>query len=135
MPPTPNLPDPAASLAIFNGGKVIIDDTSYPEVGHSVISFDKGFIESNPEMVRGFLYALERAVEDINSDKSRFTELISEKGLIPPPLMSSFEIPDYPTASVPSEAQFLDAMGWVITKGLLEHEVPYTGSVDGSYLP
>ena len=130
-----NLPDPAASLAIFNGGKVIIDDTSYPEVGHSVISFDKGFIESNPEIVRGFLYALERAVEDINSDKSRFTELISEKGLIPPPLMSSFEIPDYPTASVPSEAQFLDAMGWVITKGLLEHEVPYTGSVDGSYLP
>ncbi len=130
-----NLPDPAASFAIFNGARVIIDDTSYPEVGHSVISFDKEFIESNPEVVRGFLVALERAVEDINADKSRFAELIAEKALIPPPIISSFEIPDYPLASVPSEAQFLDAMEWAMTKGLIDHDVPYSGSVDGSYLP
>jgi NitT/TauT family transport system substrate-binding protein len=130
-----NLPDPAASLAILNGGKNIIDDTSFPEVGHSIISFDAGYIESHPETVRGFLFALERAVEDINTNKSGFSDLISEKGLIPPPLMGSFVIPDYPTASVPSETQFLDTMEWAISEGLIEHEVSYESSVDGSYLP
>ena len=130
-----NLPDPAASLAILNGGRNIVDDTFYPEVGHSVISFDKDFINTHPETVRGYLTALERAVEDINADKSRFSDLISEKALIPPPLLSSFEIPDFPTASVPSETQFLDAMKWAMAKGLIDHEISYDGSVDGSYLP
>lgn len=130
-----NLPDPAASLAILNGGRNIVDDTFYPEVGHSVISFDKDFIDTRPETVRGFLTALERAVEDINTDKSHFSDLISEKGLIPPPLISSFEIPDFPTASVPSETQFIDAMEWAMAKDLIDDEVPYDGSVDGSFLP
>jgi len=49
--------------------------------------------------------------------------------------MGSFVIPDYPTASVPSETQFLDTMEWAISEGLIEHEVSYENSVDGSYLP
>ncbi len=130
-----NLPDPAASLAILNGGINVIDDTSYPEISHSVISFAVPYTEDQPEAVRSFLLALERAVADINSDSATWTEFANEQGLIPEPLQGSFQVPSYPTAAVPSDFQFRDALAWTLEKGLISGEVPYESSVDDGFLP
>ena len=130
-----NLPDPVASLAVLNGARVIIDDTSYPEVSNSVITFSTDFIEAHPDAVRGFLAAYEQAVTDINADKSAWTQLMLEKDLLPPPLADTYVLPDYPTASVPSKAQFADALAWVQSKGLIEGVPTYTDSVTTEFLP
>ncbi len=130
-----NLPDPLASLAIQGGARVIIDDTSRPEIGNSLISFRASFVEANPEAVRGFLAAVERAVGDVNANKELWSDLLSENNLVPAPLLESYTIPDFPTASVPTEAQFADVLAWAQAKGLLEGEVSYAESVDASYLP
>lgn len=130
-----NLPDPAASFAILNGATLVIDDTTYPEISQSIISFSAEFTRSQPDALRGFLRAVEKAVNDINEDKASWNTLLMEKGLIPPPLLESYELPDYPTASVPSEAQFADAMQWALDKGLITGEIDYASSVDASYLP
>jgi NitT/TauT family transport system substrate-binding protein len=130
-----NLPDPVASLAIQGGAYLVIDDTSYPEISHSIISFDAEFVRENPESVRAFLRAIERAVEAINSDKNRWDQLLVENSLIPPPLIESYTLPDYPQASVPSEAQFQDVMEWAISKNLVKTSLDYRDAVDDSYLP
>jgi len=129
------LPDPAASFAILNGAALVIDDTTYPEVSQSIISFSAEFTRSQPDALRGFLRAVEKAVNDINEDKASWNTLLMERGLIPPPLLESYELPDYPTASVPSEAQFADASLWALDKGFITREIDYASSVDASYLP
>jgi NitT/TauT family transport system substrate-binding protein len=130
-----NLPDPAASVALLQGGKLIIDDSSFPEVGHSVITFDAEFVKQNPDTVRSFLAAVEQAVVAINADKDRWDVLLMEENLLPPPLLETYILPDYPTASVPSQAQFLDAFQWAFGKGLVDEEISYDKSVSDAYLP
>lgn len=130
-----NLPDPAASAAIMQGAVVIIDDTTIPEISHSVLSFDAEMLSENPNTVKAFLRALELAVADINADKEQWFDLMIENGLLPPPLVGKYSIPDFPTASVPSEEQFEDAVNWALDLGFISESVDYSGSVSDDYLP
>lgn len=130
-----NLPDPLASLAIQGGSNLVIDDTSYPEISHSIISFDAEYLRQNPDAVRAFLRALERAVEAINTDKDRWDQLLIENNLVPPQLLETYTLPDYPTASVPTLAQFQDVLQWAVSKDLLRTALDYQDVVDDSYLP
>lgn len=130
-----NMPDPAAALAIQNGATVVIDDSQYPQYGHSVYTFRKELVDQNPAAVRGFLKAIERAVNDINNDKGQWSNLLSEKNLVPPPLLGNYTVPDFPTAGVPSEEQWDDMVQWAQDKGYLSVDLDYTPSVNSSYLP
>lgn len=129
------LPDPLSSLAIQQGATVVIDDTSHPEYGYSTYAFVIPFIEKNPEAVRGFLKAIEEASEMINADPTRWENLLSEQQLVPTPLIGSYKIPPFPTASVPSESQWQDALAWAKDNGLVETDVAYADSVNASFLP
>ncbi len=133
--PAATLPDPVTGLAVLQGAKVIIDDSTLPEVGTSVITFSAEAVEEKPEAIRAFLEAVELAVEDLNTSPEEFTPLLSELGLVPPPLMESFVLPPYVTASVPSEAQWQDALDWAMEKGMISSEPGYAESVDDSFLP
>ena len=130
-----NMPDPAAALAIQSGATVVIDDSSYPQYGHSVYTFRKELIDENPAAVRGFLNAIERAVNDINNDKNKWSDLLSEKSLVPPPLIGSYSVPDFPTAGLPTEDQWNDMLKWAQEKGYLSDDLEYADSVNDSYLP
>ena len=130
-----NMPDPAAALAIQNGARVIVDDASFPEFGHSVYTFRKEIVDNNPEAIRGFLNAIEKAVNDINSNKDEWSELLSEKNLVPPPLLTSYDVPDFPEAGVPTQEQWDDMLLWSLEKGYLAQEQKYEDSVDASFLP
>lgn len=129
------MPDPLASLSIMNGAKVIIDDTSYPEVSHSVLAFRIETLEKQGEAVRKVLAGIEQAVTAINGDKTRWNGLLAELKLVPEPLLKNYVLPDYPLASVPTEAQFADAMQWAREKGLIQKDLQYADCVDASFLP
>ena len=130
-----NLPDPAATAALAQGAVLIIDDTTIPDYSSSVISFDAEMVRNNPETVRRFLNAIERAVEDINADKDQWNELLVEKGLLAEVLVGKYTIPDFPTASVPSQAQYDDCLEWTISKGIITGSAEYAVSVTDEYLP
>lgn len=129
------LPDPLASLAMAQGATLVIDDSEYPEYGFSVISFRKEFIDQNMEAVRAFLLAIEEATELINADAQSYSYLFSEYNLVPAPLLESYEVPLFPEASVPTEAEWEDAMSWAMGKGMLAGEVSYSESVNAALLP
>ena len=130
-----NLPDPLSSLAIQNGAVPIIDDTTHPEYGNSLISFRKAFIDEHPEAVTAFLAAVEQAASDINTDPGRWSDLLTEQQLVPAPLIGTYKIPTFPDSSVPSQAQWDDVLAWAKDKGLINNDVGYSESVDGSFLP
>lgn len=129
------LPDPLASLAISQGAVKALDDSMHPEYGFSVISFRKQVIDSNPAAVKAFLAAIEEAGGLINRDASKYTSLLSDKGLVPPPLLGTFQVPPFPAAGVPTEAEWNDALAWAKEKGMLTVDVSYTDSVNASLLP
>ena len=129
------LPDPLSSLAIQNGATVPIDDSSYPQYGLSVFSFRTEVIAEHPRAVEAFLAAVERAVEDINRDPSAYANLLTEKELVPPPVLGEYSVQNFPTASVPSQAQWEDALSWTREKGLVEGDVSYQDSVNSNLLP
>jgi NitT/TauT family transport system substrate-binding protein len=130
-----NLPDPLSSLAMQSGAVVIVDDAAHPEFGHSTISFRKEFVDEHPEVVRKFLLAIERAVDDINADKTQFSDVLSERKLVPEPLLDSYTIPTFPGASVPPKSQWADILEWAQSKGYIEGDLAYDDSVDDSFLP
>lgn len=129
------LPDPLGPLAQQSGAVNILDDRNTPTYGASVISFRKAFIDENPKSVKAFLAAIEEAVAKINSDPAQYTGLLAEKQLVPPPLLASYQIPTFPIAGVPSEADWNDALEWAQSQGLLDVHVAYSTSVNADLLP
>lgn len=129
------LPDPLSSLALQDGASVVLDDSAHPEYGNSVLSFRAAVVRERPEQVRRFLAALERAIEAVNADPDRWADLLTERELVPAPLVGAYELPPFPPASLPSPAQWADVLAWAQEAGLIAGDVPYAGSVDGSLLP
>ena len=129
------LPDPLASLAISQGAVNVLDDSSHPEYGFSVYSFRKETIDTNPEAVKAFLAAIEEASDLINQDATRYTSLLSDKGLVPPPLLETFEVPPFPEQAVPTEEEWNDGLAWLKEKGMLSVDVNYEDSVNSTLLP
>jgi NitT/TauT family transport system substrate-binding protein len=129
------IPDPAAAAAMAGGATVIVSDAAHPEYGNSVLSFDADFVSANPGAVRGFLAAWEKAVADINADKTKWDEILATNNLLAPQLIGVYTLPDYPAAGVPSEAQFRDVNDWAKANGLVDKDLAYADSVNATYLP
>ncbi|RJP51119.1 MAG: metal ABC transporter substrate-binding protein [Anaerolineaceae bacterium] len=129
------LPDPLASLAISQGAVNVLDDSLHPEYGFSIYSFRKDTVDTNPEAVKAFLAAIEEAVNLINSDPTKYTSLLSDKGLVPPPLLETFKVPPFPTGDVPTEEEWNDALSWMKDKGMMTVDVSYADSVNPALLP
>jgi len=129
------LPEPATSLALQQGGVLILDDTARPEYSFSTITFRKATIDEHPEAIRSFLAAIEEAVALINADPGKFTQLLIDQKILPPPLAATFQTPPFVTAGVPKPEQWADMLAWAKEKGLLDKDVPYADSVNASFLP
>lgn len=129
------MPDPLASLVVSQGGVVVTDDSKHPEYGFSVISFRKDVLEANPQAVKGFLAAIEEATKLLNAQPAKYKNLLSEQKLVPQPLIESYQPPVFPSAGVPSENEWKDALSWLKEKGILATDVSYADSVNASLLP
>lgn len=123
--PAATLPDPFATLALQQGAKVVLDDREATEISTSVLSFRAEVVEQNPEAVRRFLQAWDRAVEAINARPDAYAGLLSDKGLVPRPLVGYYRLPPYPARGLPSREAFADVMAWARDKGLIPAEIPY----------
>jgi NitT/TauT family transport system substrate-binding protein len=129
------MPEPFSSLSVQNGARVILDDSSHPELSCSTITFRKEIIDQYPETIKAFLAAVEDAVNAINQNPEKYSSLMTEKQLIPALLTGTFAVPQFVNAGVPTEAQFADALDWAKRKGLINVDVSYAESVNDAFLP
>jgi NitT/TauT family transport system substrate-binding protein len=129
------MPDPLAALVVGQGGVIVADDSSHPEYGFSVISFRKEVIDKNPQVIKGFLAAIEEATSLLNAEPAKYKNVLSEQKLVPPPLMDVYQAPVFPAAGVPTEAEWNDALNWLKEKDILTADVSYVDSVNAALLP
>lgn len=129
------LPDPLTFLAEQQGAQIVLGDSIHPDYSFSTITFRKEVIEAHPQAIRGFLAAIEEAVELINADPARWTDLLVAQKLVPEALGDSYVIKPFPSAGIPSQAQWDDVMAWAQENGLVSTEISYADSVTDAYLP
>jgi len=129
------MPDPLAALVVSQGGVIVTDDSKHPEYGFSVISFRKDVIDVNPDSIKAFLAAVEDATKSVNADPAKYKNVLSEQKIVPAPLLDTYNAPIFPTAGVPTEAEWKDALNWLKEKGILTVDVSYADSVNSSLLP
>lgn len=128
------LPEPFSTIAGQGGAVTLVDDTGYTELGISVISFRKAFIDQNPQAVQGFMAAIAKAVADINQDPETWRPLLAEKKLIPEALKETYPMPQFPDPIVPDEAQFADMIDWAKSRALIENDLLYSESVTDRFI-
>lgn len=131
--PAATLPDPLASLAVLQGGTVILSDATHPEVTQSVISFRADVLESRRAEVAALLRAFDRAVQDINEDPAAFQDVLIAQSRVPEPLLGQYQLPRFPEGAIPTEAQLADVVDWATEKGLITTSVAYADAVDTSF--
>ncbi|MBI2940764.1 MAG: ABC transporter substrate-binding protein [Chloroflexi bacterium] len=128
------LPEPLASLTVQQGARVILDD-SQTGIGQSVLSFRAGVVEQRPEAIRRFLTAYEKAVVSINAAPEKYRDLLVDRAKVPPQVATTFAVPQYPQASVPSKADVAAVNEWALAKGMIGRALPYERIVNPSLLP
>ncbi|GAB4471041.1 MAG: MetQ/NlpA family ABC transporter substrate-binding protein [Anaerolineales bacterium] len=129
------LPDPFSYLAVQQGGRFLLQDSKYPEYGHSTYAFRKSVIDQKPQAIRAFLAAIEEAVMMINLSPAEYANILVEEKLIPAPLAESYQTPPFPPKSLPDERLWNDVLDWALAKGIVPTAAAYSDSVSGAYLP
>ncbi len=127
------LPDPFASLAVLQGAGVVIDDTAYPEVSHSVVSFRTDVLKDRPNTIKAFLRAYDRAVRAINENPEKYRDILVQTARVPEALQGRYTLPRYPEGELPTEAQVADVIQWALDKGLIKQSLRYDDLVDASF--
>lgn len=131
--PAATLPEPLATLAIQQGARVLLSDAQ-SKVGLSVLEFRAEVLQENPEAVRRFVAAHEKAVKAINANPEKFLPLLAEKARLPASLQKTFRVPPFPENRVPSSDDVNQAEKWMMERGLLPKAISYSNMVDDRFL-
>jgi NitT/TauT family transport system substrate-binding protein len=129
------LPDPLAQGAIAAGARAVVDDSKYPALSQSVLSFSDETLKSKPNTVKKFLVAWEKAVKELNAHPEKYQDLLIEQGRVPESIQGSYRMPPFPERGVPAAGEVADVIRWMRDKGLVGRDIPYGEMVDPSYLP
>ena len=127
------LPDPLAASAMLSGASLITDDSRFPLISVSVLSFSKTAVTHKEKALRGFLRAWNRAAEIINADPEAVRPLLLEKIRVPKNVQKSYAIPPFQVRQVPAKAQWDDVMSWMTAKGLLDAPLEYNVSISSDF--
>jgi NitT/TauT family transport system substrate-binding protein len=126
------LPDPLASLAQLQGATLVLDDSSNPDIGVSVIVCRQDAIDAHPASIEALVNGWDQAVEAINADPDAFRNVLIENTRVPEPLQDKYTLPQFAVQAIPSEAQVQDVVDWATGKGLIDTSLSYEEVVDDS---
>lgn len=128
------LPDPLGESAIASGAVLVLDDRAHPAYAVSILALSAQRLAADPEGVRGFLRAWNRAAADINAAPDAYRDLFLARVRVPRNVRDSYGIPPFPVAEIPTKEQWNDVTSWLVTKGLIEDPSPYGESVTSEFI-
>ncbi|MEN8245361.1 MAG: ABC transporter substrate-binding protein [Thermodesulfobacteriota bacterium] len=123
------LPDPLAASAMASGAHLVVDDSSYPLISVSVLSFSTAAVTEKKGMLRGFLNAWNRGAAEVNAAPDAVRSVLLEKIRVPKNVQDSYAIPPFQVRQVPAKEQWDDVMSWMTEKGLLDAPLEYHDSI------
>lgn len=123
------LPEPLASLAIFQGAKKLGGD--YGLKGTQVVLvFQESFIRAESETMIRFGKAYWQAVRMINEDPQRWRELLVEKGRLPSPIKNIYTLNPFSDIQIPRPEEIQAVKAWMEGKGFETSKITYSSLVN-----
>ncbi len=118
------MPEPYISAA-GKAGETVVNTSDKLGINPGVMLFTKTATEKKSKEIKAFYEAYDKAVDYINSNdpKEFMPAVIKETGL--PDTTLEVELPKYEKTTLPDKEQVLNAMNWLIDKGLLKQEYTY----------
>lgn len=127
------LPDPLASVAVHNGGK-ILNSSDGIGIEPSVILFSGQSIENKTQQIKTMYEGYNRAVEYLNSSpREEYIELVIEKAGFPPEVRDILELPHYQKAALPPTEEFDQVNQWMQSKDLISQSYSFKDLVSTEF--
>ena len=117
------LPAPFNDTAIADGGKAIVTIDN-KDIQISVIGFLQDLIDNNPEAIKAFYRAYNKAIGYINSnDISTYEDVIINTVGYSEDMKGNIETPDFLINYLPAEQNVQEVIDWSKDKGLLTKDI------------
>lgn len=131
--PAAILPEPLVTLAEMKGARVMIDDSG-TGISAIALGFSDQFLAKNPEIVKAFLKAVQRANDFINQNPDQARPIMNRECKIPEPLQQKFTIPKFPQLNVPRNEEVMDVHKWLRGKNIIKTDMTYGQFVAEGYV-
>ena len=119
------LPEPMASIAIYNGGRLLksSDDLG---INPGVILFTDKATKDKQKEIQAMYRAYNRAVDYLNSaPREEYIDFVIEKAGFPPAAKEALKLPTYHKAALPKEQDVTDCIKWLNDKDLVKETYGY----------
>ena len=117
------LPAPFNDNAIADGGKEIVKIYN-KDIMISNTAFLQDFIDKNPEVVKNFYKAYDKAVDYINSnDISKYEDLIISTVGYSEDMKGKIELPEFNKNYLPAEEKVQEVLDWSKSNGIIEKDL------------
>lgn len=127
------LPEPLVTAAIDKGANILADDSGLGET-QTVLVFSRKFATSNPEAIRLFFAAINKANQIVGSDPDSVRSTMVEKNRLPMNLRNSFQVPKFEPLKAPDRDSVERVSKWLQQRGVLKSEISYENIVDARFL-
>jgi NitT/TauT family transport system substrate-binding protein len=121
------LPEPLLSLAEFEGGTIVADDTQGENITQTVLIADDEWLSTDEgtEAMTRLLAVWDEAVTIINGDPDAWRDTLVEKARLPEPIKETYAVNAYPEAQAPGVELVVPVVEWMRDVGLIEELVSY----------
>lgn len=127
------LPEPLVTLAEMKGARVVVDDAG-TGISATVLVFSDQFLSKNPDTVKAFLKAVQKANDFINQNPDQVRPIMNRECKMPEPLHQSFTIPKFPKLNIPRTEEVMDVYKWLRDKNVIKTEMTYGQFVAEGYV-
>lgn len=119
------LPEPLASVAVLNGGKVLSSSDAL-SIDLGLIIFKEETIGAKTTEIEAFYRAYNKAVDYLNEEPlENYIDIIIEEAGFPEPVRDTLVLPAYTHATMPSEETWEDVLLWLNSKELITQEFSF----------
>lgn len=119
------LPEPMASIAVRNGGRLIksSDDLG---INPGVMIFTDKSVKDKKKEIQAMYRAYNRAVDYLNSaPREEYIDFVIEKAGFPSEAKEALKLPTYHKAALPKEEDVTDCIKWLNDKDLIKETYGY----------
>lgn len=128
------LPDPLATVAVKNGGK-IISTSEQLGINPGVMLFTAKAVNEKEKEIQAVYRAYNKAVDYLAHEPlENYIDLVIEKAGFPQDVKGALVLPKYKKATAPQQKDVDDVIAWMQARQLIQQKYQYTDLVDTRFV-
>ncbi len=128
------LPEPMASIAVLNGGK-LLNSSDQLGINPGVLIFTTKAVNEKDKELQKMYRAYNKAIEYLSKEPmDNYIDLLIEKGGFPESVKGALVLPQYKKAMAPGAADVEDCVKWLQARQLIQKVYPYKELVDDRFV-